>query len=375
MKRAFGQGRPVSLFTLGTMRALSSAQQMTAVLREACRSGINHLETAPAYGPAERFLGQALNTLKQECLEPAGGWVITSKLLPGISLEAGQHQLRAILQRLGKTRLDNLAVHGLNRREHLTWALEGEGRDLLQWAQANDLVGQVGFSSHGDDALILEALNSGRFGFCCLHLHLLDPQRLPLAQQALNNGIGVLAISPADKGGRLQAPSRTLIEDCHPIPPLQLAYRFLLSAGISTLSVGAEVESDLQLARKLSAAGGALHPEELDCLNRLRSQREKRLGAELCGQCRACLPCPNHIPIPDLLRLRNLALGHDMIGFSQERYNLIGRAGHWWETVNASACERCMECLPRCPHQLPIPDLLQDTHARLKAAPRRRLWG
>ena len=172
MKRSFGKGRRVSLFTLGTMRALSSAQQMTAVLREACRSGINHLETAPAYGPAERFLGQALHTLEQEGLEPAGGWVITSKLLPGISLEAGQHQLRAILERLGRTRLDNLAVHGLNRREHLNWALEGEGRDLLQWAQANDLVGQVGFSSHGDDALILEALNSGCFGFCCLHLHL-----------------------------------------------------------------------------------------------------------------------------------------------------------------------------------------------------------
>ena len=375
MKRSFGKGRPVSLFTLGTMRALSSAQQMTAVLREACRSGINHLETAPAYGPAERFLGQALHTLEQEGLEPAGGWVITSKLLPGISLEAGQHQLRAILERLGRTRLDNLAVHGLNRREHLNWALEGEGRDLLQWAQANDLVEQVGFSSHGDDALILEALNSGCFGFCCLHLHLLDPQRLPLAQWALNNGIGVLAISPADKGGRLQAPSQTLIEDCHPIPPLQLAYRFLLAAGISTLSVGAEVESDLRLARELSAAGGALQPEEQDCLDRLRSQREHRLGAELCGQCRACLPCPNQIPIPELLRLRNLAIGHDLIGFSQERYNLIGRAGHWWETVNASACERCMECLPRCPHQLPIPDLLQDTHARLKAAPKRRLWG
>ena len=29
--RAFGSGRPVSLFTLGTMRALNSAAQMAAV--------------------------------------------------------------------------------------------------------------------------------------------------------------------------------------------------------------------------------------------------------------------------------------------------------------------------------------------------------
>ena len=81
------------------------------------------------------------------------------------------------------------------------------------------------------------------------------------------------------------------------------------------------------------------------------------------------------MPIPELLRLRNLAIGHDLIPFCQERYNLIGRAGHWWETVDASACQQCGDCLPRCPHQLKIPDLLADTHRRLQAAPRRRLWG
>jgi predicted aldo/keto reductase-like oxidoreductase len=86
------------------------------------------------------------------------------------------------------------------------------------------------------------------------------------------------------------------------------------------------------------------------------------------------LPCPNQVPIPNLLRLRNLTLGHDLIEYSQERYNLIGRAGHWWDTIDASACRSCGECLPRCPHGLNIPQLLADTHARLVAAPRRRLW-
>lgn len=81
------------------------------------------------------------------------------------------------------------------------------------------------------------------------------------------------------------------------------------------------------------------------------------------------------VPIPELLRLRNLRLGHDLQEFTEERYNLIGQAGHWWESVNAAGCERCGECLPRCPHQLPIPELLAETHQLLAAAPRRRLWG
>ena len=113
------------------MRATTSPQQMAEVLTAALAAGINHIETAPAYGPAEAFLGQALRQWRGS--EPL---VITSKLLPGIALEEGKIQLREILQRLGLERLDNLAVHGLNRPEHLDWALRGAGAELLRWALA-----------------------------------------------------------------------------------------------------------------------------------------------------------------------------------------------------------------------------------------------
>jgi predicted aldo/keto reductase-like oxidoreductase len=391
------------------MRALESPQQMAAVLEAAIEAGINHLETAPAYGPAERFLGQALQALGARDPEAHAGLVLTSKLLPGLELAEGQEQLRSILARLGAAQLDNLAVHGLNRPEHLAWATAGPGRELLAWALGEGLVGQVGFSSHGSTALIEQALATGRFSFCSLHLHLFDQTRLPLARAALAEGLGVLAISPADKGGRLYAPSPELLADCAPFHPLELAYRFLLDQGISTLSLGASQPSDLAWARALAgpsdAEGGCgrsspipaattgpasdhrgsqtptasaspawLSPDHHNALARLAAAGRERLGPERCGQCRACLPCPRELPIPELLRLRNLALGHGMQAFAEERYNLIGRAGHWWEAINASACERCGDCLPRCPHQLPIPTLLADTHRRLAAAPRRRLW-
>ena len=373
--RAFGAGPPVSAFSLGTMRALGSAEQMESVLRAALAAGINHLETAPAYGPAETFLGQGLAGLSHDQLAPEGGWRITSKLLPGLDLATAQTQLRGILARLGVTRLTNLAVHGLNRPEHLEWARQGPGAELLAWALGEGLVGQVGFSSHGSPELIEAALASGNFTFCNLHLHLFDQTRLPLARQALAAGLGVLAISPADKGGRLYDPPAELLADCAPFHPLELAYRFLLDQGISTLSLGAEQPGDLARATAIAADPAAwLSPAHLQALARLQAAGRERLGVERCGQCRACLPCPNDVPIPELLRLRNLAVGHGMQAFAAERYNLIGRAGHWWEQLNAEACQSCGACLPRCPHQLPIPALLADTHRLLAAPPSRRLW-
>ena len=369
-RRAFGKGPAVSLFTLGTMRALGAASELQQVLEAALEVGINHLETAPAYGKSEQYLGLALSRL---ALKPKE-LVITSKILPGLALVEAKQQLQRSLERLGITHLNNLAVHGINQKQHLQWAIEGAGAELLEWALSEGLVGQVGFSSHGNPALIKAAIESGLFSFANLHLHLFDPLRLPLAQMALARGMGVLAISPADKGGQLYAPPPLLQQHCAPFHPLELAYRFLIAQGISSLSLGAAKPSDLNWAQKLAKADGPLTAGESNAIKNLQQQAQERLGSSHCGQCRECLPCPNQVPIPELLRLRNLALGHNMLSHAKERYAMAGNAGHWFEQHNASACAACGDCVPRCPLNLPIPALLTETHQLLASKAGRRLW-
>ena len=77
-RRPFGRGPAVSPFCLGTMRATGSADQMAAVLAAAIAAGINHVETAPAYGMAERHLGEALRTLSARDPAAHADLVITS---------------------------------------------------------------------------------------------------------------------------------------------------------------------------------------------------------------------------------------------------------------------------------------------------------
>ena len=100
----------------------------------------------------------------------------------------------------------------------------------------------------------------------------------------------------------------------------------------------------------------------------------EQLGPDACHQCYDCLPCPENIQIPEVLRLRNLAIAYEMESFGQYRYRMFENAGHWFPGRRGNRCTDCGDCLPRCPKQLDIPRLLRDTHGRLRPREGRRLW-
>ena len=105
----------------------------------------------------------------------------------------------------------------------------------------------------------------------------------------------------------------------------------MLSKGVTTLSLGATRVEDFEFAKKLRNSYQKLSKFEIKAFQNLESIAKDRLNTTKCEQCGFCLPCPNEIPIPEILRLRNISLGYGQIEFAKERYNLIGRADHWWE--------------------------------------------
>jgi hypothetical protein len=223
--------------------------------------------------------------------------------------------------------------------------------------------------------LILEIIQSDLFDFVNLHYYLFWQRQAPAIAQAIDRDLGIFIISPADKGGQLYRPPDTLRDLCQPFTPLALNYRFLLSdRRITTLSLGAATPDELFPALSLADADYALTPEEKQILAILDRRMDEALGSDRCRQCYGCLPCPEAIAIPEILRLRNLAIAYDMEEFGQYRYRMFENAGHWFAGCKGHRCTECGDCLPRCPETLDIPALLLDTHHRLNGSPRRRLW-
>ena len=361
----------LSVFSLGTMRYLASAENAVETVRAAVDAGVNHLETARGYGNSERYLGMALQSgLERDRL------YITTKITPTADGATTERYIDESLERLGIDYLDGLALHGINTPEHLERAI-APGGDIqgLDRALDDGRVRHLGFSTHGAIELILNAIETDLFEFVNLHYYYFYQRNAAAVKLAAEKDMGIFIISPADKGGRLYTPSEKLKKLSYPFSPLELNYRFLLSKPyITTLSVGAATPDELIEPLKVADNDGELNLEEIAVFEKLENHQNTVLAVEKCSQCYECLPCPENINIPEVLRLRNLTVAYDMTDYGKYRYSMFENAGHWFPGMKGNRCTECGECLPKCPEKLDIPALLKDTHERLKGKEGRRLW-
>jgi len=369
--RRFGRTNlSLSVFSLGTMRCLASETEFAATIKAGVKGGINHIETARGYGQSEEYLGKTLKTLPRETL------YITTKLPPTPEATQMSELIIDSLNRLQVDYIDCLAIHGVNTWEHLSWLTTPGGcLEAIEKAIAQGKIRHLGFSTHGSLELITAVINTDLFEFVNLHYYYFWQRNQPIIELAKSKDLGIFIISPADKGGRLHHPSTTLVNLCQPFSPLKLNYRFLLSnPAITTLSIGPSNPSELDTPLQLAQEDYPLTELEKATLQRLETHQIQELGEDHCSQCYQCLPCPEVINIPEILRLRNLAVAYDLTDYGQYRYGMLENAGHWFPGNRGNRCTSCGDCLPRCPQQLDIPKLLFDTHHRLNGKSRRRLW-
>ena len=376
--RRFGKTEElISVITLGGMRfkhgwtpprnhlPKDSIEHCISTTRMALDLGINHIETAHGYMKSELLFGHALKELGV----PRKQFKMMTKGAP-MSGDETRRLVEEQLEALGLDHVDFYGWHGINNKELLKIAVEKNGPvETLHRLKDEGLIRHVGFSTHAPLGTILDAMQTGLFSFINLHYYYFFQRNLPAVQLAEKMDMGVFIISPNEKGGMLFRPSEKVKNLCKPLTPIVFNGRFCLShPEITTLSMGIHEPKHFPQNLAILNRGNYSNSE----LSKVKAEMDAPLTkvSGLCTLCHECLPCPENINIPEVLRFRNLVEAYEMKDYGRFRYNMFEGQGHWFPGTFSFNCTECGDCLPRCPENLNIPTLLMETHKKLFSKPK-----
>ena len=316
--------------------SLREQKNVENILNLANEFGFNHVETAKYYGTSEIQLGMAFKSTKKI---PK---IIQTKIPPNPDPKLFEVELFKSFEKLQVKKIDLLAIHGINSEDHLQQAVRDGGCvEILRKFQEDNLIGHIGFSTHGESSLIEKAISTNFFDYVNLHWYFINQRNSKVIDLAREYDLGVFIISPTDKGGHLHTPSAKMLELCKPLHPIVFNDLFCLSNNnIHTISVGIAKEKDFDLhleAVSLLSESDRYVPK---ILNKLKEESINSLGLEWYQSWYKNLPnwqnTPGCINIPVLLWLSNLIESFDLEEFARSRYQLLGNGGHWFPGNNAN---------------------------------------
>jgi predicted aldo/keto reductase-like oxidoreductase len=391
LTRQFGQTSiAMPVLTCGGMRFQHSwdpsehapaenQSNLEATVRRALALGINHIETARGYGTSESQLGSILPKI------PRHEFILQTKVAPTADPADFERDFMDSLGRLKVPYVDLLGLHGINDEATLALALRDGG--CLERAlslKQRGLVRCVGFSTHASEDVILKGIYDGRFEYVNLHYYWAFQQNLRAVRAAGARNMGILVISPNDKGGRLYDPPEKLQRLTAPLSPMVYNDLFCLAhPEISTLSIGVARPSDFDEHAK-AVALFEQHDKDVRKLigpveARLTAEYERVLGQAWATTWHQGLPewgdVPGEVNVKEILRLYNLAKAFDLLAYGRMRYNLLENGGHWFPGRGAAKIDDAalIAALSSSPHAAKLPDILRAAHQLLVGQKQKRL--
>ncbi|MGA2517178.1 MAG: aldo/keto reductase [Thermodesulfobacteriota bacterium] len=303
-------------------------REAVSVIQAAVEMGVDLLDTARAYTNSEHRVGLALQKTDRPVILSSKSPIRTAKIY---------NDVQESLKQMKVKKVNLYHLHNVSNFEDYERVLAPEGAyEGLKRARDDGLIDHIGLTSHSLNVLE-RAIEEGHFEVIMACYSFLEPEAakkvFPLAKE---KDVGVLAMKPYSGG---------VIDEAGP------ALRFSLSTPNVVPIPGSETLEKARENWKIFAEGYSLTEKDKERIEVLR----KEFDRQFCRRCDYCQPCTEKINIQFVVGLKSVI----------KRFGPHTQEVGWMKNLieKARNCSECGECLPRCPYQLPIPDLIKENLA------------
>jgi predicted aldo/keto reductase-like oxidoreductase len=303
-------------------------REAVSVIQGVIEMGVDLLDTARAYTNSEHRIGLVLQKLNKPVILSTKSLVRTEKIY---------NEVHESLKQLKVKKINMYHLHGVSNFEEYEKVLApGGAYDGLKRARDEGWIDHIGITSHNLNVLE-RAVLEGHFEVIMACYSFLEPDAaqkvFPLAEE---KDTGILAMKPFSGG---------VIEEAGP------ALRFVLSTANIVPIPGSETLEKARENWKIFTEGYSLTEQDRERTEAIK----KELDHQFCRRCDYCQPCTEKINIQFAIGLKTII----------KRFGPQAQEIGWMKDLieKARNCSECGECLPRCPYQLPIPDMIKENLA------------
>ena len=320
-------GLKVSELAFGSIQITRiSEKDAIDLIKLACQSGINLIDTANTYFTSENILGKALKDIRENVH-------IISKSISRNKKEFLK-DLDLSLKRLKTDYIDIYLFHSISKNSEFEEISKSGVIDALIREKDKGKINHIGFSCH-NPAVIEKFFEVKDFSVVMIPLNFISTEYVTktLYDRFIKNNIGILAMKPFG-GGRLL--------------DIELCFKFMrLYPEVITV---AGMQTKEELKQNLIYVSKCEIPDDSD--NKRILQIFEELGNKFCRQCGYCMPCEaKGVEITDINFIE--------VYYKQFPYNDFWKIGLDKKVKTAKECIECGKCSEKCPFDLDVPEIIK----------------